>query len=555
MIFPSKRRVQHFAGAVTLLLVAQCFSLSAQTPSGATAAQQKAQDPLNRDSPQSSVYAFLEACHARNYPRAWHYLDLRTLPADQRLKDGPALARQLAEALDRDAQFDVASLSRDPAGDQDDGLSSNREVIDTFRLSGQTLSLQMERVTLHSGSSVWLFSSDSVTLIPQLARLTSDSPIEKYLPPPLVNWRLVDTPIWRWIALALLVLALMVLSGWLSRGALMLAEPVLKRVAPRLDRSSLQAFVGPVRLLLSVVVFRGGVEWIGPSALLRLTLGRILTLLFFLGLAWLATILVDLALRRLRAVLEIKHPAFSYSVLPLISRVLKLTVLLLTLTAVLANWGYDTTSIVAGLGVGGLAIALAAQKTIENLFGGVAVVSDRTVAIGDFCRFGDRMGTVEDIGLRSTRIRTPDRTVLTVPNSQFSSTTVENFNKRDKMLFHFMVNLRRDTTPDQVRSLLNSVTKLLTTHSKVDAGKIPARFIGVGTYSLDLEILAYVRTRDGDEFLNIQQELLLRILDEVEAVGTALALPTQASLTYAKDSIPAPNGDSPAQQLMAGNHR
>jgi MscS family membrane protein len=227
--------------------------------------------------------------------------------------------------------------------------------------------------------------------------------------------------------------------------------------------------------------------------------------------------------------------------------VLKITVLLLTITAVLANWGYNTTTIMAGLGVGGLAIALAAQKTIENLFGGVAVISDRPVSVGDFCRFGDRSGTVEDIGLRSTRIRTPDRTLVSVPNAQFSSMVLENFNKRDKMLFHFTFNLRRDTTPDQVRTLLDAITKILAKHSQVEAGALPVRFIGVGTYSLDLEVSAYVLTRDGDKFLEIQQELLLRILDEVEAAGTTLALPTQTSLIYpvenGRNSSAAPSTD------------
>jgi MscS family membrane protein len=191
----------------------------------------------------------------------------------------------------------------------------------------------------------------------------------------------------------------------------------------------------------------------------------------------------------------------------------------------------------AGLGVGGLAIALAAQKTIENLFGGVSVISDRPVSVGDFCKFGDRVGTVEDIGLRSTRIRTLDRTVVTVPNSQFSSMMLENFNKRDKMWFHLTLNLRRDTTPEQVRTLLDAVTKILKEHPRVEEGSLPVRFIGVGSYSLDLEIFAYVLTPSFDEFLKLQQELLLAILDAVEAAGTALALPTQALIDY-----PAVNG-------------
>jgi MscS family membrane protein len=535
MILASKERLARFVSILAFLLMLPCFSADAQPASNSGAVPPKPQDPLNRDSPQSSVFAFLEACHARNYNRAYRYLDLQKLPADQRLKNGPGLAQQLAEVLDRDAQFDVGSLSRDPAGDRGDGLAADREVIDSFRVNGQTLPLQMERVTLHSGDSVWLFSSDSVEQIPRLAAMSSDSPIEKYLPAPLVNWKLIDTPFWKWIALVALALTLLVLSRWFSRIILLLAETTFERLAPGLNRTLLEGFVGPLRFVVSAILFRAGMEWVGPSALLRLALGRALTLLFFLGLAWLASVLIDLVLRRVRGTFEAKHQTFSYSVLPLVSRVLKITVVLLTIAAVLAEWGYNTTTIVAGLGVGGLAIALAAQKTIENLFGGVAVISDRPVSVGDFCRFGDRVGTVEDIGLRSTRVRTLDRTLVAVPNSQFSSMMLENFNKRDKMLFHFTFNLRRDTTPDQVRTLRTAVTKVLTEHSKVETGTLPVRFVGVGTYSLDLEVFAYILTRNGDEFLEIQQELLLWILDEIESAGTALALPTQASFIYAVD--------------------
>jgi MscS family membrane protein len=165
----------------------------------------------------------------------------------------------------------------------------------------------------------------------------------------------------------------------------------------------------------------------------------------------------------------------------------------------------------------------------------VSVISDRPVRVGDYCKFGDRSGTVEDIGLRSTRVRTIDRTLVSVPNGAFAAMTLENFNQRDKMLFHITLNLRRDTTPEQVRAVLESVGKTLTTHSKIEAGAVPIRFVGIGSYSLDLEVFVYVLTMDGDEFLKIQQELLLKILDEVAAAGTALALPTQASVDY---SIP-----------------
>lgn len=403
--------------------------------------------------------------------------------------------------------------------------------MDSFTLNGQTLTLELQRVALRSGSQVWLVSSDSLRLIPQISKLTSDSPIERHLPAPLVKWQLIDTPLWRWMALALLIAVVAAVSKWLCRLLLVLSEPVLRRVAPSSGRSAVEEFVGPLRLLLSVLAFRVVMEWIDPSALLRLWLGRCMTLLLFSGLAWLGAVVTDLIIGRLRNILEGRHQSFS-SVLPVFSRVLKLTVWLLALTAVLEKWGYNTTTILAGLGVGGLAIALAAQKTIENLFGGVSVISDRPVSVGDFCRFGDRVGTVEDIGLRSTRIRTLDRTVVTVPNSQFSSMMLENFSKRDKMWFHLTLNLRRETTSEQVRILLDAVTKLLKEHPQVETGVLPVRFVGVGSYSLDLEIFAYVLTRSFDEFLQLQQELLLSILDAVETAGTALALPTQASIHY-----------------------
>jgi MscS family membrane protein len=242
--------------------------------------------------------------------------------------------------------------------------------------------------------------------------------------------------------------------------------------------------------------------------------------------------LIDLGLEHLRSTMLARHGKFSSSVVPLVSRLVKLSVLLVAIAAVLSAWGYNATAILAGLGVGSIAIALAAQKTIENFFGGVSVISDRPVSVGDFCKVGDLMGTIEDIGLRSTRIRTLNRTMVSVPNGQFSSMTLENFDKRDKMLFHVTLNLRRDSTPDQVRMVLNSIARILADHSDVEPGTLPVRFVGVGTYSLDIEIFVYVLTRDGDDFLRTQQDLLLKILDAVKDAGTALALPTQASIDY-----------------------
>jgi MscS family membrane protein len=514
-----------------LLLSAVCVSAQI-LPSAKPAGPPVNKDPLDRDAPQSTVVEFLEAAHAKDFNKALRYLDLRSMPEDRRLADGTELARQLETILDRDTQFDVGNLSRDPEGDIADNLAPNRDRVDTFHVNGQTLELDLERVTLHSGLSVWLFSADSIARIPLIAQMTNNSVIERHLPLPLVNLQLIGTPLWRWIGLVVLAFALAAFSKLLSRLALWLTQHFIKRLAPSWDLGLLQTFLGPLRLLLSVSLFRGGMEWFAPSALLRLYLGRVLALLFFWGVFWLCAVIIDVIVRHLRGRLEARHRAFSYSVLPLSGRIAKILVFALIIAAVLTAWGYNTTTLLAGLGIGGVALALASQKTIENLFGSVAVISDRPVSVGDFCKFGSQVGTVEDIGLRSTRIRTLDRTLVTVPNGSFSTMALENFDRRDKTLFHVTLNLRRNTTPDQMRTVLQSITNLVKDNSKFETGPMPVHFSGIGAYSLDIEIFMYVLTLDGDEFNKTQQDLFLSILDAVESAGTALAVPTQANINY-----------------------
>jgi len=475
-------------------------------------------DPLGRNTPQESVFQFLETCHARNYSKALYYLDLRRMPAAARTKDGPELARQLEDLLD-DTPFEITTLSRDPEGDQADGLSPAFERLDTFHVDKQTLELQLERVELKPGFKVWLVSADSVAMIPKAHQAVAETPFEKKLPQQLVTFEILDTPVWRWIALLVMALALWMVAGFLSWA-------IVAAVRPLVDAPG---FRGPVRVGLAVAGFRAALEIASPATLSRTFIERALGLIFFLAVAWAGAVVVDLIAERWRSRLDPRVQSVSYSVLPLGRQVLKLSLFLVAILGVLSVWGYNTTAILAGLGVGGIAIALAAQKTIEDLFGGVSLIGDRPVLVGDVCRFGDRTGTVMHIGLRSTRIRTPDRTVISVPNGQFATMTLENISGRDKIWFHPTVNLRRDTTSDQLLRVLMSFREILTGHPKVETGKMPVRFIGVGAYSLDVEVAAYVTTSDNDEFFEIQQELLLQMLRAVEQAGTALAVPLQES--------------------------
>jgi len=485
--------------------------LRAQTPAP------EVKDPLGRSTPRQSIFNFLEACHARNYSKATYYLDLSRLSVGDRAKNGPDLAVQLEDLLD-DTPFDIATLSRDPEGDLTD-LAPNTDRLASFEVDGQMIVLQLERMEPRPGDHIWVVSASSVALIPKAHQAVAETPFEKKLPQVLVTFEVLDTPVWRWIALVIAAVALWFIGGFLA--------PLLVRLLkPMVDAAG---FGGPLRVALLAVGLRVAMEFASPATLSRTFVERALGLIIALAAAWAAAVALDLIAERWRTRLDPRMQAVSYSVLPLGRQILKLTIFLIAILAVLNAWGYNTTAILAGVGVGGIAVALAAQKTIEDLFGGVSVISDRPVLVGDVCRFGDRTGTVMHIGLRSTRIRTPDRTVVSIPNAQFATMTLENISGRDKIWFHPTLNLRRDTGSDQLLRVLASLREILTAHPNVETGKIPVRFIGVGAYSLDVEVAAYVKTSEVDEFLAIQQELLLRMLQAVEQAGTGLAVPLQES--------------------------
>jgi MscS family membrane protein len=508
-----------FADAQRSITLRLGLVLLAASPLLAQGAAPTPNDPLGRATPQDAVYHFLEACHHREYAKAAHYLDLRQMPAGEREKNGLQLAQQLEDLLD-DTPFDIATLSSSPVGDLDDGLAASREHLLTFQVDGRPLQLELEHVELKRGLKAWLVSADSLPLIPQAHQLLAETPLEKKLPQVLVTHEVLDTSLWRWI--------LLLVSGVVIWYAARLVAHAMAAMCHRflaLKNVNAEGILGPLRLFLAITGFRLALELAPPSAIVRLFLSRCLTMGFFLTLAWAGAVITDTIVERWRSRLDPRMKAMTYSILPLGRQVFKVFLFLFAILAVLGAWGYNTTTLLAGLGVGGLAVALAAQKTVENLFGGISLIGDRPVLVGDFCRFGNHVGNVTHIGLRSTRIRTLDRSVVSVPNSQFSAMELENFSARDKIWFHQMVSLRRDTTSEQLRQVLLSVEQMLKEYPRVEVGDIPVRFVGIGTYSLDIELFAYVLTSDFDVFLGIQQDLLIELLRAVERTGTGLAVP------------------------------
>ena len=523
------------AGAT--LLIWACFGLNAQSISGllgnktsTSAPTNNAVDSLHRSTPRSSILNFLEACRSDHYLLAARYLDLSKIPFEKRRVEGAELARQLADILDKDPRFEVDQLSDNPAGEANNGPTPNNEILLERNGSDDDSSLLLSRVE-QQGILVWIVSADSVSRISDLDALEGASEIEKHMPKFLVRHRILGTPWWAWISLIVLAVLLYGLSNLLSRLFLFILTPVVKRFSKSMQTYRLATLTDPLRLLISLAVFRAVMELVTPSALLRDYLTKLLILFFALGVAALVMRIVNLASTQYMARLSPSERTLSYSVLPLGVRIVRICIFLIAVIFILASWGYNTNALLAGLGVGGLAIALAAQKTIENLFGAISLISDHPVLVGDSCQFGTQSGTVEDIGLRSTRIRTADRTVVTIPNSVFSAMTLENFSRRDRIWFHPTLRVRRDTAPDKVREMIEAVAEILRSHPSVQPGAVPVRLTKITDYSLDLEIFAYVATTDYDEYLRVQSDLFLKFLEASRQHQVEWSLPVAESVS------------------------
>ena len=219
--------------------------------------------------------------------------------------------------------------------------------------------------------------------------------------------------------------------------------------------------------------------------------------------------------------------------------------------------GAELIPILAGLGVGGLAVALAAQTTIANFIGGLILFIDKPVRVGDFCRYGEdpapgwlRIGTVEQIGWLSTRVRGIDRTLTTIPNAEFSKMHIVNLTERDQRLFRTTLQLRYETTPEQMRFVLTRLRELLLGHPMVTATPARVRYISLGTYSKDLDVFAYLACKAEDDFLAIQEDLLLRMEDIVNEAGTGFAFPSQTAYLARDAGLDAERGEAAERDMQ-----
>jgi MscS family membrane protein len=482
------------------------------------------------DSPRAALSEFLRLCREGRYQDAGRYLHA---PDDA---GRAALARRFKAVLDRHLWLDLELVSNAPEGDTADGLPQGGDEIGSIPLAQGKQPVRLTRRP-EGHEPRWVFSRSTVARIDAWYGELPDRWIREILPDALLRPGPRELLWWQWLALPVMALVAWGLGnalGWITHKALARA---FARTRTDWDDELLHRLDGPVRLGWTLLVLRGMLPWLGLYAPARAFTGGLLGAVGAATLFWGLWRAADLVGTALTQAWGAQSPS-ARSLLSIGTRLAKALVLAAGLLAAIAELGYPVAHLLAGLGLGGLAFALAAQKTVENLFGSVSLAVDQPFRVGDFVKVQDFVGTIEAIGLRSTSIRTLDRTLVSIPNGQLADQRLESYSARDRMRLACIVGLVYGTTAAQMRDVLEGLERVLRAHPKIWPEAVVVRFKEFASSSLDIEIMAWFQTPDWAEFQLIRQNVLLDFMEVVEAAGSSFAFPTRT--VHVVNEAPAP---------------
>lgn len=516
---------RHLAVVVVCVWLGIAITMSAQVPvtPAATTPASAPPDPLGRVSPFGTITGFSSAVHRQELNVAVRYLQASGRNPQQL----QTLARDLSELLDRYYTDRLTALSTLPTGDLADGLDPDREPIHLV-IGDRQVDLFLRRVTDPAAGEIWLVSSDSLARVPSLRRTSAETWIERIMPASLVSHSYAGLSLAQWMLWAGSFLAPLLLFWMLARVVPWVAR---RRIVDVTRRAMFLAGWNRVRWPLvgglTLLAHLAAVPVLGFSVTTRLGYTRLVLVTLVFAVTLLVWRLMGALFQQAGLMAMRRGRASARSLIKLGERVAKVLVILIALFVVLRLAGVDPTTALAGVGIAGIAVALGAQKSVENLLGAVFLLTDRALAVGDFCRLSDRDGWVEDITLRSVRLRTLEQTLLSVPAGLLSQGSIENYTTRGKILLQSVVRLRYGTTCEQIETALNGMRLLLAHHPTIEQDSARVRLTSFGAQSIDIDVFAYVTTADYMKFLEIRESLLLQVARIVESSGTSFAIPTQ----------------------------
>lgn len=514
-----------FVLAVSMAIPAHAVSALTKTGTNEAATESATtQDSFGRDTPRSTMQNFVKALSDKDVELTQKYLDAEFI---KKQKDSEAMIHTLQIALDTGGRLQSdLSISDKPEGDLADKLPSDVEKVGTIELGGDAIDLLLTKKMDKNNVVYWQISKDTLSKLPKdlkenQATLADNLGLAFLSDRYFFEHKLSDV-------LSLMVLIAIGLS--ILWGALWVLWGVCAFVYPKL-RGKPFGIPSKALLPLAVVILSSMLPemmvQVGIPVTLRSAVTRGIEVVAWLAMAWLVLRIIDVVFGRAEAnSLKRKRPE-QVSILNLLRKIAKAFMLILAVIIIFGNLGFDLTTGIAALGVGGLALAFGAQKTVENLIGSVVVVADRPVHVGDYCRFGTMEGTVIDIGIRSSRIRTLNRTIVTVPNGEFSAMQIENYTARDMFYFYHFLYLKRSASPNEIGRLVHELQLFLENHVYVNDEWTLVRISELRQDCFVIEMRCYLNASDVTVFYKKQSELLVEVLNEVAKYDVEHALPSQ----------------------------
>ena len=468
------------------------------------------------DSPRRALERFLKSSRAGNFEVAAAALfTVRTSSEEMH-----ELARKLQAVLDRRVTLDREHLDKVsdlPSGNTSDGMPDDDEV---GRID---MPLGSEAVRLHrrrspDGTAQWVFSLDTVNRIESWYERLDDRWALDHLPNALLVTGLGGLLLWQWLALPVLFVAALLFGLFLAR---------ILRIALRLAwRSELGGAIaerqlGPLRVLSTALLMRlltqilyltaGAEENVRAACNVGLIIG------FMFGLWRVAEVISG----RVQRSEWLKARPTLVGVMPLVHRLTEVGIWAAAALWCLQELGYSVTGVLASLGLGGLAVALAAKSTLEHLLGGMTLSLDQPMRVGDSVKIGDVQGTVEQIGLRSTRIRTQDRSLVTIPNGKLSDMQIETLAARDRIRMSLSLNVQYTLKAQGLRELREALLACIGKNPLVHKDRIRVHYSNLSDSAATIDITCWIDTSDQDQFLDARHNLLLSLIEVVESFGAA----------------------------------
>lgn len=478
-------------------------------------------------------------------------LDMSEIGSALRLREGPLLARFLKLTIDRVGYVIWQELPDDPVAETP-----------YVHFQHRVGDIMIAPVASDAGI-VWQFTPDTLSNIRGLFAAMDEMPVAPGISAdatgdaffhtrafvlqmtPFLLQRLGPMELWQWLGLLLMGLIGGILGILFGLGLRWIARKTENKVPALAEGAGMQ--VMGASLAVGTAILLGDVALAIPDEVGQYTTAG----------AWLLLIIAaSIALGR-----AINWGAWRLNdgeqveehqkvIVDLVRRLVRLLAFIVAGILAAQVLQIPWQGLVAGISIGGLAVALAIQPALINLISGITLYSDKPVKVGDFCSFDETMGTVEHIGLRSTRIRTLDRTLVTIPNSEFAQMQIENYAQRDRIWLQTKLQLRYETTEDQLRYVLVELRKMLIAHPRVTSDPVRVRFVGFGEHSLDIEVFTYVLTPDIAEFHAVREDVFLRMMAIVKAAGAQFAFPS-AMHYRAEDNIPDPERVRTAEREVA----